>query len=118
DGRPVASLVADADATLKAAQGSLVALTPPAQSLMADATRVTGLITEQRVDKAIEAADKAATAAGKAGGLVDNLNGMVPDLRAGKGTAGSLLAKDELYSDLRELIRDLKRNPWKFFWKE
>jgi len=50
--------------------------------------------------------------------LLDNANGIVSDLRAGKGTAGALLSRDELYSDLRELIRDLKRNPWKFFWKE
>ena len=118
DGRPVAALVADADATLRAAQNSLTTLTPPAQTLMADATRVTGLITEQRIDKAIDVADKAASAAGKAGGLIDNVNGMVTDLRAGKGTAGALLVKDELYSDIRELLRDLKRNPWKFFWKE
>jgi phospholipid/cholesterol/gamma-HCH transport system substrate-binding protein len=118
DGRPVANLVADADSTLKAAQSSLTQLTPSAHALITDATRVTGLITEQRLDKAIDAADKAATAAGKAGGLIDNVNGMVTDLRAGKGTAGALLSKDELYSDLRELIRDLKRNPWKFFWKE
>jgi phospholipid/cholesterol/gamma-HCH transport system substrate-binding protein len=93
-------------------------LTPSAQVLMTDATRVTNIITEQRIDKAIDAADKAASAAGKAGGLIDNVNGMVSDLRAGKGTAGALLAKDDIYSDLRELIRDLKRNPWKFFWKE
>jgi len=118
DGRPVATLLADADATLKTAQASLATLTPSAQALMADATRVTGLITEQRLDKTIDAADKAASAAGKAGGLIDNVNGLVSDLRAGKGTAGALLARDELYSDLRELIRDLKRNPWKFFWKE
>ena len=118
DGRPVASLVADADATLRTANSSLQTLTPPAQALMTDATRVTGLITEQRIDKAIDVADKAATAAGKAGGLIDNVNGMVTDLRAGKGTAGALLVKDDLYSDIRELIRDLKRNPWKFFWKE
>ena len=59
-----------------------------------------------------------AKAAGKAGGLIDNVNGMVTDLRAGKGTAGSLLAKDDIYADLREMIRDLKRNPWKLFWKE
>ena len=58
---------------------------------MTDATRVTGIITEQRIDKAIDAADKAASAAGKAGGLIDNVNGMVTDLRAGKGTAGALL---------------------------
>ena len=117
-GAPIASLVADADATLKQAQSSLQTLTPQAQSLMTDATRVTGLVTEQRVDKALDVADKAASAAGKAGGLIDNVNGMVTDLRAGKGTAGALLARDEIYSDLREMIRDLKRNPWKFFWKE
>jgi phospholipid/cholesterol/gamma-HCH transport system substrate-binding protein len=118
DGRPVANLVADADQTLKTAQTTMTTLTPSAQALMTDATRVTGIITEQRIDKAIDAADKAASAAGKAGGLIDNVNGMVTDLRAGKGTAGALLARDEVYSDLRELIRDLKRNPWKFFWKE
>ena len=58
------------------------------------------------------------SAAVKAGGLIDNVDGMVTDLRAGKGTAGALLVREELYADLRELIRDLKRNPWKFFWKE
>ena len=118
DGRPVATLVADADSTLKTAQQTMTSLTPQAQALMTDATRVTKIITEQRIDKAIDAADKAASAAGKAGGLIDNVNGLVTDLRAGKGTAGALLARDEVYSDLRELIRDLKRNPWKFFWKE
>lgn len=118
DGKPIAALVADADATLRTTQSSLATLTPSASALMTDATRVTGLVTEQRVDKAIAAADKAAQAAGQAGGLIDNVNGLVSDLRAGKGTAGALLARDELYSDLRELIRDLKRNPWKFFWKE
>lgn len=118
DGRAVATLLASADATMRAAQNTMNTLTPSAQTLMTDATRVTGIITEQRVDRAINAADKAADAAGRAGGLIDNVNGMVTDLRAGKGTAGALLARDELYSDLRELIRDLKRNPWKFFWKE
>jgi phospholipid/cholesterol/gamma-HCH transport system substrate-binding protein len=118
DGRQIGTLVADADATLKAAQNTMTTLTPSAHALMVDATRVTAILTEQRIDKAIEAADKAATAAGKAGGLIDNVNGMVTDLRAGKGTAGALLARDDVYSDLRELIRDLKRNPWKFFWKE
>ncbi len=118
DGRPVASLIASADATLTAARSSMTALTPGAKELITDATRVTGLLTEPRlagVDKALESASKAA---GTAGTLLDNANGMVTDLRGGKGTAGALLSRDELYSDLRELIRDLKRNPWKFFWKE
>ena len=118
DGRPVGNLLASADATLKTAQATMTTLTPSAAALMTDATRVTGIITEQRIDRAIAAADKAAAAAGQAGGLIENVDGLVTDLRKGKGTAGALLARDELYSDLRELIRDLKRNPWKFFWKE
>jgi len=118
DGRPVASLIASADAALVTAKSSLQTLTPPASALMTDATRVTGLITEQRLGGVDRAIESAATAAGRAGTLLDNANGAVTDLRAGKGTAGALLSRDELYSDLRELIRDLKRNPWKFFWKE
>ncbi len=118
DGRPVASLLAGADAALVTARSSLQALTPPAQAVLTDAARVTGMITEQRLATVDHAIDGAATAAGHAGALLDNANGIVTDLRAGKGTAGALLSRDELYSDLRELIRDLKRNPWKLFWKE
>jgi phospholipid/cholesterol/gamma-HCH transport system substrate-binding protein len=118
DPRVIRRTIEHADALLVTAQGSLATVTPAAVTLLNDAKRVTGIITEERIDKALNAADKAATAASKAGGLIDNVDGMVTDLRAGKGTAGALLVKDELYADLRELIRDLKRNPWKFFWKE
>jgi phospholipid/cholesterol/gamma-HCH transport system substrate-binding protein len=118
DPKIVQTLIRDADGLLVSAKKSLDTLTPTANTLMADATRVTGLITDTRLDTAINAADKAATAAAKAGGLIDNVDGLVTDLRAGKGTAGALLSREEVYADLRELIRDLKRNPWKFFWKE
>ena len=118
DGRPVASLIASADATLATARTSMTALTPGAQALLVDATRVTGLLTDARLAGVDKALDNASKAAGTAGALLDNTNGLVTDLRGGKGTAGALLSRDELYSDLRELIRDLKRNPWKFFWKE
>ncbi|HMG52920.1 MAG TPA: MlaD family protein [Kofleriaceae bacterium] len=118
DGRPVAGLIASADAALVTARSSLQALTTPAASLLTDATRVTGLLTEQRLAGVDRALDGATTAAGRAGALLDGASAIVADLRAGKGTVGNLLSRDELYSDLRELIRDLKRNPWKVFWKE
>jgi phospholipid/cholesterol/gamma-HCH transport system substrate-binding protein len=43
---------------------------------------------------------------------------VVGRLSKGKGTAGALLAREELYEDLKEMVRDLKRNPWKFLWRE
>ncbi len=118
DGRALARTVADADGLLVSGRQAIDKVTPEAVALMTDARRVTGIVTEDRVDRAIGVADKAADAVGKAGGLIDNVDGLVTDLRQGKGTAGALLVKDDVYLDVRELLRDLKRNPWKFFWKE
>ena len=39
-------------------------------------------------------------------------------VRSGHGTVGALLMDEEIYDDLQEMIRDLKHNPWKFFWRE
>ncbi len=118
DPKMVQRTVADADALLVSGRQAIDKVTPEAVALMTDARRVTGVVTEARVERAIAVADKAATAVQKAGGLIDNTDGMITDLRKGKGSAGALLAKDDVYVDVRELIRDLKRNPWKLFWKE
>lgn len=39
-------------------------------------------------------------------------------VRSGGGTVGLLLADDEIYDDLKELLRDLKQHPWKLVWKQ
>jgi len=39
-------------------------------------------------------------------------------IRHGKGSVGALVMDEQLFDDLQELARDLKHNPWKFFWKE
>jgi phospholipid/cholesterol/gamma-HCH transport system substrate-binding protein len=107
-----------AETLLATADSSIKTVTPKAKILLGDATRVTGMLTEQRLDKALNVADEAVALGGKAGKLVTNVDGMVTDLRAGKGSVGALLVREELYADLREMLRDLKKNPWKFFWKE
>lgn len=39
-------------------------------------------------------------------------------IRRGRGSVGALVMDEQLFDDLQELARDLKHNPWKFFWKE
>ncbi len=39
-------------------------------------------------------------------------------LKSGKGTVGQMLTDVELYDDLKEMLRDLKRHPWKMLWRE
>jgi phospholipid/cholesterol/gamma-HCH transport system substrate-binding protein len=114
----IAQTLRDADNLLVTADHTLQSVAPSAQGFLQDATRVTSLVTEDRLERAVSAVDKAADTAGKAGGLISNVDGLVTDLRAGKGTAGALLARNDLYADIRELVRDLRRNPWKVFWKE
>jgi phospholipid/cholesterol/gamma-HCH transport system substrate-binding protein len=108
----------DADQLLVSTTTALDTLTPRVGTLVDDATRVTALVTEERIERTLDVADGAVAITGKGGRLVDNLDGLVTDLRKGKGTAGALLVREEVYADVREMIRDLKRNPWKFFWKE
>ncbi|HEY8144566.1 MAG TPA: MlaD family protein [Kofleriaceae bacterium] len=114
----VARTVKHADQLLVTANDTLAQLSPQMRAFLADALRVTGILTKERIDRLLKVADGAVSTTGKAGKLIDNVDGMVTDLRRGKGTAGALLVREEVYADLREMIRDLKRNPWKFFWKE
>ena len=39
-------------------------------------------------------------------------------VRRGRGSVGALVMDEQLFDDLQELMRDLKHNPWKLFWKE
>ena len=72
---------------------------------------------EQRtqLQHTIASAERIATSAE---GTVDEAGEIVHGLREGRGTVGALLMDEEIYDDLQELIRDLKHNPWKFFWRE
>ena len=55
---------------------------------------------------------------GKVDAILTDVKGISATVRSGKGTVGALLADREMYDDLRELMADIKRHPWKFLWKE
>ncbi len=44
--------------------------------------------------------------------------GVVAHVRRGEGTVGALVMDEAVYDDLQEMLRDLKHNPWKFFWRQ
>ena len=58
-------------------------------------------------------------------GVLDKVDGVVTDARAvtdnarqGRGTVGGILMDNELFMDIKLLLKDLKRHPWKFIWRE
>ena len=44
-------------------------------------------------------------------------NELMGKINRGEGTVGQLLAKDDLYRDLKDLTSDLKAHPWKLFFR-
>ena len=118
DPQRLAKTVADADSLIVTTDHTIGQMAPDASSLLKEGTRVLGLATADRVDRAMTAVDQAGHAADAAATLASNANGMVSDLRAGKGSIGALLTRLDVYADVREMVRDLKNNPWKLLWKE
>jgi len=47
----------------------------------------------------------------------EQIAGVISDIRSGKGTIGKLVAKDELYNQVFEMVQDLKAHPWKLLFR-
>lgn len=49
--------------------------------------------------------------------ISDNLNNGLQKIMNKEGTVGKLLFDDKLYNDLDAMVNDIRRNPWKLFFK-
>ncbi len=72
---------------------------------------------EQR-KKLLEILDRVLAITGKVDTMAGDAAVIVSSVRRGQGTVGALVMDREVFEDVKEMVRDLKRNPWKFFWKE
>ncbi|RYE77236.1 MAG: MCE family protein [Myxococcales bacterium] len=106
--RTTASINRDADGLLKDARETL-----------ANARRVSTAIGGEEETKRLQRtlADVSDVAA-RAKLTAADAQSIVAHIKKGDGSVGNLVMSEQLYDDLQELVRDLKHNPWKFFWKE
>lgn len=49
--------------------------------------------------------------------VLADLTAITADVKKGRGSLGAFVRDREIYDDVRELILDLKKNPWKVLWK-
>jgi phospholipid/cholesterol/gamma-HCH transport system substrate-binding protein len=89
------------------------------RQVMADAKKLTGtLASDQQLKRYDKITQDVSETTGRAKLAAADAQAMVAHVRRGKGTVGALLMDEALYDDLQEMLRDLKHNPWKFFWRE
>lgn len=70
---------------------------------------------EAKIDETIE---NVRVSSAKLVEISDDAQVMVNKINEGEGTVGQLLNDREIYDDLKELMRQIKRKPWKIIWKE
>lgn len=49
--------------------------------------------------------------------LVDDLDESIEKIKNKEGTIGKLLYDDTIYKELEALVMDIRKHPWKLFWK-
>ena len=81
----------------------------------ADTARRVVTDNEQDIRRTVQNAEALAVSAR---GAVDDVRTVVGRIERGEGTVGRLLADEEIFDDMREFVRELKRRPWRIIWKE
>ena len=105
--REAGPLIADARDVATSARDTLGAIGPTERADI-----------QETIHSAHRIATEVEAATGDARAIVTDAQAVVHHVREGEGTIGALLMDEEIYDDLQEMIRDLKHNPWKFFWRE
>lgn len=101
--RDIEPMVEDA----RAAMGSARSVSKSADRLVSD--------NEDKLDRSIDNVHETTENIERASSDAESV---VAAIESGEGTVGQLLSDRELYDDMKELLRNVKRRPWKLIWKD
>lgn len=118
DGKQLAGAADDVAATTALLRKDLPATMEKLSLALDEANRIAASM--EGVDRA-----KVDAAVGNAIAALEKANAVLTDakliserVRSGQGTIGLLVQDDEIYDDLKEMLRDLKTHPWKLIWRD
>lgn len=119
DGPRIERILGRVDNTTRVLDENLEPLLKDTRSLLGDTRKLTAFLAEDDQLQTFRALSQdTRELLGSAKKATGDVQAILTQIKAGRGTAGSLLMDDALYDDLQEMVRDLKQNPWKILWKE
>lgn len=117
-GGKAARLLDDAAATAALLRGELPGLTKSAGTTLDGLASVTGSLTPEDGQRVKVALERFTAAAGSLEGIAARADRVLAKIESGEGTAGAVLKDPTLYDELRTLVTDLRKHPWKILWKD
>jgi phospholipid/cholesterol/gamma-HCH transport system substrate-binding protein len=119
DGPQVTRILNDVERTTGALGQNLPPLLSDGRELASNGKKLAAaLASDDQLERYRTATRDIGEAAGQAKRLAHDAQSLVAHVQQGKGTVGALVMDEALYDDLQEMLRDLKHNPWKFFWRQ
>jgi len=70
------------------------------------------------VNAAFDDKDRLKRTLANAEAVSEDAKAITKKLRRGEGSIGALLGDEDIYDDLKELLRDVKAHPWKIIWRD
>lgn len=112
-------ILTNVDSATAAVSRDAPPLLADAKETMANAKRLSATVGGEAEQAQIKQAIRdVAEVASRAKTATADAQAIVAQIKRGKGTVGAVVMDEQLYDDIQELARDLKHNPWKFFWRE
>lgn len=119
DNPQIDRILANTEQVTSNAARDLPPIVADARETLANTRRLSATLgSEAEQAKIRKALDDIAEVASRAKATTSDAQAIVAHVRRGKGTVGALVMDEQLFDDLQEMARDLKHNPWKFFWRE
>lgn len=112
------ALIDDAAASARLARTELPELSKKASSALGGLAAVSGQLTEEDGQRLKSMLIKYQQAGEKADALAGRAEKLLSRLEAGEGTMGALMKDKQAYDDLKSLLADLRKHPWKMLWKD
>ncbi len=113
-----ARLLDDAAESAKVLRQSLPGLTTEAGKAVGGLAALSGGFNAEDGARLKRALDKYASAGDRLETLAERGDRILARIEAGEGTAGKSLKDAQLYDDLKSLVSDLRKHPWKMLWKD
>lgn len=111
-------LLDDSALTARALRSDVPELSADAKRVLGQLAVLSGEFNEEDARKLKVAIDRYSAAGEKLEQLATRGDRLLAQIEAGEGTLGALQKDAELYNDLKALVEDLRKHPWKILWKD
>ncbi len=113
-----ARLIDDAAESAKVIRADLPQLSATAGKAIGGLAALSGTFTAEDGERLKSAIGHYGAAGQKLDSIATRGDRILARMESGQGTAGALYKDPALYDDLKQLVSELKKHPWKMLWKD